>query len=212
MSRKLLIPLVLAGVLVAAPALAEEIVYFTNGTTMAVESHSIEDGTVRVSLGGEGFLAFPLEQIEKIETAQGEVPLPAPGANKMVDRPRTTAGIVRGSQPSRLRRGQWQTNTEEPSRDPVSVDKNGLAIYRPFGANAAPNKRGIGLTGRRELQNRQPARRSTGNKMTGTTRVGARHVLPAGETGDTKIQPVGVTMSGSRKSKSNSNNNDNKKD
>lgn len=202
MSRKLLIPLVLAGALVAAPTLAEEIVHFTNGTTMAIESHSIEDGAVRVHLGGEGYLAFPLEQIEKIETAEGEVPLPQPGANQMVNRPRTTAGIVHGTQPSRLRRGQWQSRTEEDERDPVSVDKNGIAVYRPFGPNAAPNKRGIGLTGRRELQNRQPARKTTATQKAGTTRVGARYVLPNNQTGDTKVQPVGVTMSGSRKSKS----------
>ena len=203
MSRKLLIPLVLAGALAAAPTLAEEIVHFTNGTTMVIESHSIEEGTVQVNLGGEGFLAFPLEQIEKIETATGEAPLPRPGANRMVNRPRATAGVVRGTQPSRLRRGQWQTPTKEAGRDPVAVDRSGVAVYRPYGKDAPANKRGIGLTGRRELRNRPPSNTSTANEMAGTTRVGARHVLPPGGGGDPKkAEPVGATMSGSRSSKS----------
>lgn len=201
MSRKLLISWVLAGALVAAPALAEEIVHFTNGTTMAIESHSIEDGNVRVNLGGQGFLAFPLEQIEKIETAQGDAPLPRPNANQIVNRPKATAGVISGSRPSRVRRGQYQTPTAEPDRDPTSVDRNGLAVYRPFGKNAPPNKQGIGLTGRRELRSRQPARSSTATDMTGTTRVGARHVLPPKQTGGAKVEPVGVILSGRGDSK-----------
>jgi hypothetical protein len=196
-----MIPLVLAGALVAAPTLAEEIVHFTNGTTMAVESHSIEDGNVRVNLGGQGFLAFPLEQIEKIETAEGEAPLPRPSANQIVDRPKATAGIVRGTQPSRHRRGQWQTPTREADRDPVSVDRGGMAVYRPYGKDAPANKRGIGLTGRRELQNRPPARGASASENAGATRVGARHILPGNKGGDTKVEPVGVTYSGSRSSK-----------
>jgi hypothetical protein len=196
MSRKLLIPLILAGALVAVPTLAEEIVYFTNGTSMAIESHEIDGTNVRVNLGGQGFLAFPLEQIDKIETAEGEVPLPRPSANQIVNRPRATAGVVRGTEPSRLRRGQWRTPTREPDRDPTSVDRNGMAVYRPFGKDAPPNKQGIGLTGRRELRSRAPARGATATDMTGTTRVGERYVLPPKGTDSGKIEPVGVILSG----------------
>jgi hypothetical protein len=182
MTRSLLISLVLAIALVAAPALAGEIVHFSNGTTMVIEEHSLQDETVRVNLGGQAFMEFPLEQIDRIETTSGRVSLSRSGANRIV--PSGNAAAASGySRPDR-RWGQPVDNQQVGDPN-VGVSDNGLAVYKPFGANAADNKRGFGLTGRREAMN---APNNTGSAMRGTQRVGNKIVLPGNQSGAPRKQ------------------------
>ena len=183
--------LLLAGVVVAE----DEIIYFTNGTTMAVESHSIEEDTVRVDLGGQAIMEFPLEQIEKIETAAGEVPIPPPGANRMVSRPGTKAEIVTGSVPSRMRRGQWRDRNPRSGAEDAAVGRGRSVGYHPFGPNASKSKQGIVVTGRQ----RPSEAASNGNLsggLVGTTRIGKRYTLPPGQDGGVRRQPSGVMARG----------------
>jgi hypothetical protein len=199
MLRKSLIPLALAAVaLCAAPALAQEqeVIYFTNGTTMTVESHTIEDGMVQVNLGGQSYMAFPMHQIDKIETAQGEVAIPREGANRMVPSP-SNAGVQRGVQPGHVRRGHW-TGVEAQSSEDVDVDDKGVAVFRPFGTDAAANKRQFGVAGRRELRNTSPSR-NPDDGFVGTSRVGARYVLPPKMQGGRTRQPTGLAKGSSVK-------------
>jgi hypothetical protein len=187
--------LTFALVLVGVPALAEEIIHFTNGTTMVIEAHEIDGDRVRVHLGDQAYLEFPAEQIEKIETATGEVAMPRPTANRAVPRPTAEAGIIRGTVPSRMRRGQWQNDSSPPERDQVSVDGRGMTVFRPFGNNAPANKRKIGLTGRQELRLAGQNQSDTGHS--GTTRVGARHVLPPkGSDAAVRPSPIGLAARG----------------
>ena len=65
--RKTLIPGLLAVALLASPVLAEEIVYFSNGTAMPIKSYRIEKGMVHVDLGGNGAMAFPESMVDRIE-------------------------------------------------------------------------------------------------------------------------------------------------
>jgi len=68
---------VLAVVLAAASAaFAEEILHFSNGLTLAIRSHVIEDGMIHVDLGGNGLIAFPAAQVERITKAGRDVYLP----------------------------------------------------------------------------------------------------------------------------------------
>ena len=76
MSRKVLIPLSFVMVLLAVPAIAGEIIHFTNGTTMAIQSYTVLEDTVRVNLGGQAIMEFPREQIERIETTLGSAGAP----------------------------------------------------------------------------------------------------------------------------------------
>jgi len=182
MTRSLLVSLILVIALVAAPALAGEIVHFNNGTTMVIEEHSLQDETVRVNLGGQAFMEFPLEQIDRIETTSGQVSLSRSGANRIV--PSGNAAAVGGySRPDR----RWgQSVDNQQVGDPnVGVSDNGLAVYKPFGANAADNKRNFGLTGRREAMN---APSNTGSAMRGTQRVGSKVVLPGNQSGAPRKQ------------------------
>ena len=53
--------------LAAGTALADDIVHFTNGTSMAVRSHRVEKEMIHVDLGANASMAFPLAMVEKVE-------------------------------------------------------------------------------------------------------------------------------------------------
>jgi hypothetical protein len=188
MPRKLLTTIGLTFLAAAAgPTLAQEVVYFTNGTTLAVEAHEFEEGRVRVKLGGQSEMAFPLDQVERIETVQGAVALPGSNPNRIV------AGAVRGEVPPHLRRGSWEGPVPGgPADDRVGVDSKGVAVYRPFGADAAPNKRQFAVTGSRHLMNAPQARSASGG-VVGTSRVGGNYVLPPKMPGGRTKMPVGLS-------------------
>jgi hypothetical protein len=54
---------------------ADEIVHFTNGAEMTVRSHTVEKDkeTVKLDLGGNSFIAFPMSMVDKIENAGRDV-------------------------------------------------------------------------------------------------------------------------------------------
>jgi hypothetical protein len=57
------------GIAFAGIAAADEIVYFTNGTAMAIRSHKLENDMIRVDLGNNSAMAFPVSMVEKVESA-----------------------------------------------------------------------------------------------------------------------------------------------
>ena len=61
--------------LLPSVVLADEIVHFTNGAEMTVRSHAVEqDNTmVRLDLGGNSFIAFPMSMVDKIVSAGQDV-------------------------------------------------------------------------------------------------------------------------------------------
>ena len=70
MNRVACLPLVVAlGCLAALPSRADEILFFANGTTMAIKSHMIKDGTITVDLGAKAQMAFPASSVDRIEQA-----------------------------------------------------------------------------------------------------------------------------------------------
>jgi hypothetical protein len=64
-----LLGLLALGVVIATPAVADEIVYFTNGTFLPVTSHRVEKEMISVELGGNSRMGFPLYMVDKIESA-----------------------------------------------------------------------------------------------------------------------------------------------
>lgn len=60
---------VLAGIaaLVPSAARADQVVYFTNGTSMEVRGHTLEGAMIRVDLGGGAVVGFPRNLVERIE-------------------------------------------------------------------------------------------------------------------------------------------------
>jgi len=210
MLRKSLIPLALTCLaLVAAPALAEqEIIYFNNGTTMRIESHAIEEDTVTVNLGEDSIMSFPLDQIEKIESADGTIATPRQDVNRML--PRSGGATIQGTRPSRLRRGGWEGANNETDTGDIAVDKHGVSVVRPFPVGSPSNKRQFGVAGRRELRNQSPSRNSGNGSVVGTSRLGSRYVLPPKMKGGRERQPVGLAAGISPKTKPKTDNGDEK--
>lgn len=59
-----------AALIAASPAaLADEIVHFTNGAEMTVRSHSVQADMVKLDLGGNSFISFPLTMVDSIVSA-----------------------------------------------------------------------------------------------------------------------------------------------
>jgi hypothetical protein len=56
-------------------AFADEIVHFTNGAEMTVRSHTVENAKdmVRLDLGGNSYIAFPMSMVDKIVSAGKDV-------------------------------------------------------------------------------------------------------------------------------------------
>jgi len=53
--------------------LADEVVHFTNGAEMAVRSHTVERDMVKLDLGNNSFIAFPMAMVDKIVNAGQDV-------------------------------------------------------------------------------------------------------------------------------------------
>ena len=73
----------MALVALALPAAAEQIIHFTNGTSMPIRAHEIRGDMVHIDLGGDAFMAFPYDKVESIVEAGKNVLLPASSANQM---------------------------------------------------------------------------------------------------------------------------------
>jgi len=56
-------------------AFGDEIVHFTNGAEMTVRSHTVENARemVRLDLGGNSYIAFPMSMVDKIVSAGKDV-------------------------------------------------------------------------------------------------------------------------------------------
>ena len=52
---------------------ADEIVHFTNGAEMTVRSHAVEKEMVKLDLGGNSFITFPMAMVDKIVSAGQDV-------------------------------------------------------------------------------------------------------------------------------------------
>lgn len=159
--RVLLIGLAALGL--AAPASADEIIYFTNGTSMPVRAHTLEKDMIRVDLGNNSFIAFPLELVEKVEAAGRGVASIGGPKNRMVE------GVADGHAGQRPRANDMQVAEAEapaqPAEQPVDRDDKGMAVHRPFrGSGGSKSK--IGFVGSPSVLGRSPINgvRSIGNK------------------------------------------------
>ncbi len=61
----------------ASTATADEVIYFTNGTTMTIASHRVEKDMIYVDLGSNSRMAFPVSMVDRVETGSGSVVLNA---------------------------------------------------------------------------------------------------------------------------------------
>jgi len=196
MLRKTMLPILFGLAVLAGPALAEEVLYFTNGTAMPIVSHTVAEDMIEVVLGGGAFMAFPTGQIERIEDAKGEVALLAGPGNRMVSGSRQTKYLTQGTVPARHRSGKWggSQSRRTSSGSEVDNDSHGVATIRPYAGSSNDAKSRIRVAGRREVFN-APVSTNAADGPVGTKRVGNKYVIPRNTTGSTarKVQPVGLT-------------------
>ena len=177
MQRKYLVPSLLVLAVASVPALADEIVYFTNGTSMPVQSYSIEDGTIRLDLGDQAYVAFPVEQIDRIETVDGQVrKADSSSANRMV------GGVSTGAVPSRHRRqpGSNSATRRSTAGAPVETHK-GVAISRPYWDSPSRAKRQLATV----VSGNAAAQSGSGtaeNGPVGASRLGSRYTVETAQT------------------------------
>jgi hypothetical protein len=151
--------------LLGGPVVAEEVVYFSNGTTMAILDHTVEEGMVHVRLGVDSSIAFPAASVDRITKAGKDVFVGSEiegGAhkNKMVQGSTQTSPVldtrVTGRPMSHQIRGRWIGNEVENNPHVVRDPRTGLAAYRPFPNNEHPGLAARQATGRLDMLNVPP--------------------------------------------------------
>ena len=144
-------------VVLAPAALADEIIHFTNGTSLPVLSHTIQDGMIKVDLGDAAVMAFPEYLVERIE-----------GTKKNIAGLGYESNLRQGGSGGKSDRGAGQAIPDfnaireieilELPEDVKMDSRTGLVTHRPFAGSAASN--------RRKMQN-------AGNMRARTARVGS---------------------------------------
>lgn len=181
----------LFSLVVAAPVLAEEVIHFTSGASMAIRSHVVDGDMIRVDLGSNGFMAFPLAMVERIERADGEVALkPSTAPNRMV--PSDPSLRVEGIPTHQ--RDQWQSPVDNRSETPPEVEKDdkGVATVAVF-----PDTTNAGKAKMRSanVKGRMGAAMNSNEGRIGTTPLGTRTVVPKASSQTSKRKSfVGISQ------------------
>lgn len=145
-----LVLLAAATVVAGVDARADEVVYFTNGTSMTIRSHTVDGDMIRVDLGSQSLMGFPASMVDRIEeegrkTSVYANPLYHP-ANQAVaggptggvpERDYTVRGIGRGARPHVVTPGGGPGRT-----DPRLLEAAGMG-------NEAGREAGRGVVGRK---------------------------------------------------------------
>jgi hypothetical protein len=175
------IPLLLLLLCLTGPALAEEVIYFTNGTSMAIRSHALQGEMIHVDLGSDSFMAFPLRMVEKIEQAGKAIALRpsfSGGTNVITSRVPDPGGSypVKGSYP-----GHRGKNAEDLPRI-ISADEMekrggniGLEVHRPMQGHEAENRRALGVTRRGNAVGLSGG--GANGEVLGTRKLGTRNII-----------------------------------
>jgi hypothetical protein len=122
------------GVLMSAPALAEEIIYFTNGSSLPVRGHVVEGEMIKVDLGNDGFMAFPNSVVEKIVQADADVVL-RPSLANVIDGSSNRVYATPAQQ-----RDSWALPEEVQTPSPILTDRGGVAVIPVFPNSDHPGR------------------------------------------------------------------------
>ncbi len=185
--RTILCVLMLSALTVGAVlAQGDEIIHFTNGTTMPIRSHSVADGMIHVDLGTNSYMAFPIGMVEKVTKSGVEIELTHSSAlrNRMaqshraagadlalraestnVDQELTREEKIR-RYTERARNGGIDPKGAQPYQRSTSahgirsVDMDGNASFRSHSVGDQPN-----LSGKRLSYVRPSNRKTVGGKV-----------------------------------------------
>jgi len=163
------------------PALAEEIIYFTNGSSMPIRSYVLDGDMIKIDMGDNSFIGFPMSMVDRIVKAGQDVMLkPSSGSNKMVDLGEMPGAShpVTAMLPSREGGQRWKMYDDPRAMAASAVrrDENGTAVYRPYANSSHPGRRQLGALGNMAIQSDGFAR-SAEQGIPGTYQFGAKHVI-----------------------------------
>jgi hypothetical protein len=164
--------------MIASPLAAEEILHFKSGAAMPVVSHRVDGAMVHVDLGDNGFMAFPLANIDRVEIAGPHIILEqstmrASGTSVMRIAPDPTGDFpVKATARADGRNGR--RFEDETDFDPaIEIDERGVAAYRPMSTSQQAAKRELAFTGNRRVRTNS----GTPGALRGARQVGTRQVI-----------------------------------
>jgi hypothetical protein len=174
-------------VLAASVALAadDEVIYFTNGTSMTAVSHRIEDGMIHVELSPNAIVAFPAEMVERIVRGGQQID---PWSSTGTVRPRKDGpmkaasradGASYASRPAAALIEDPNRETGDPNAAPeFGVLDSGVPFMRPMAGSSNPRKRELKALGHQSL-----LRQRTQGGNAAVDGRGAPRIIAPGETG-----------------------------
>ncbi|MCP3977782.1 MAG: hypothetical protein GY716_00430 [bacterium] len=161
-------------------AFGEEIVHFSNGTTMAVHSHEVVNGMVRVELGDNAQMAFPQYVVDQIEAAGKTVHLNrefAPGKKRGGTQVLSSRLDSRNKRPERSQTETISNPNLTAGDGVIENDKDsGLAVHKPFARGSHAAKRNFAVAGSQTVLT-APVITDRSKGIVGTRRVGNRNVI-----------------------------------
>jgi len=165
--------------LVAVPALAEEIIYFTNGSSLAIRGHKVTEGMIHVDMGEDAFIGFPMSMVERIEEAGKDVYVP-PSSKLGLKKNQMIEGATTSDAPRRVT-GSYMRDPDanrdfrdkKGGADRVEVDANGMAFVRAYPNHRSPNRAQMQVTGRVGMGqvNMDPSKGLVGTRRLGTSQL-----------------------------------------
>jgi hypothetical protein len=163
---------------IALPAVAEEIIHFKNGASLAIRGHKVTEGMIHVDMGEDAFIGFPMSMVERVEKAGQDVYVP-PSSPSVLKRNQMIG--LSPDEPSRVTNGHRRnadarrdyTDPGGRSRQTVKVDEHGMAYLDAF-PNAGGARGQMRVIGR---EMNPPVNRDPSKGLIGTRRVGMRQVL-----------------------------------
>jgi hypothetical protein len=171
--------LLVALFLAVAPAAAEEVVVFKSGSALPIVSHKIDGNMIHVDLGNNGFMAFPMSVVERVDKAGKNVMIGAStvgGTNVMAARPDPTGSFpVHGMAPSERAENNRYGEDDDREYDPAIDVVNGVAVYRPVAGSGNPSKADTAVTGHARVRENT----GTPGALKGARQVGTKQVIGA---------------------------------
>jgi hypothetical protein len=174
-----------AGILVMAlgaitlPAVAEEIIYFKNGSSLAIRGHKVTEGMIHVDMGEDAFIGFPMSMVDRVEEAGKDVYVSPSSPSELKRNQMTglsadeTSRVTSSYRRSADARRDYDDPAGRPSRDNIKVDEHGMAYVNAF-PNSTGARGAVRVIGR---EMNPPVNRDPSKGLIGTRRVGMRQVL-----------------------------------
>jgi hypothetical protein len=190
------VAIVLAGIAALAPAAvrADQVVYFTNGTSMEVRGHTLEGTMIRVDLGGGAVVGFPRNMVERIEDRGRSVytnpafkPSNQAVAGSMATRVEADTTAIAGVPPgARFRMaGPRPAGGVDPNNPLVQ------AAYGEAGVPAAPRPETVaGGNGRIKVRGRMRAPVTAGDSPLGAIPEGKNYAIDNSNPGNRTGVPI----------------------